>query len=306
MATPSAVSYTPVTLTPAAGLPVKVVEGGTLKSMRLMVVNSSGQLESPKAVRAIRQSYTSVTNMLSKPEFFCAQAGGSRDYPEMSMYAYTQSALLGFGALEFSCQRTSDGVWFGSYDLYLDRVSLGTATTTLNSSTMTWAQVQSREVRGSSAVNNSSQPNRPYARLIDVVDTYVKHPFIVGAKDATAHTAELLDLLDAHGGPSRFIMESPGVGNDTFLSLCTARGYKTIGIFQVSSIPVAAEVNKWDLVGMNSDSTQPQVDQMKALITGGKRLIAYDVTTGAGITSSRAKGFGAFLCRGVVSSYTLL
>ena len=92
--------------------------------------------------------------MLAQSCFYCAHRGGSRDFPEMSLYAYGQSALVGYPALEISLARTSDGVWFGLHDASLDRTSFNTgggSGTTYVAASMTWAQVQSYYILGSMA-----------------------------------------------------------------------------------------------------------------------------------------------------------
>lgn len=61
--------------------------------------------------------------MLSQPMFYVAHRGGSREWPEMSLHAYTQAGFWGVGALEVSLARTSDGVWFGLHDADINRTS---------------------------------------------------------------------------------------------------------------------------------------------------------------------------------------
>ena len=60
--------------------------------------------------------YPSVQDMLTQPEFYSAHRGGSADDPEMTMQAYRNSAKRGYGALEISLARSSDGIWFGLHD----------------------------------------------------------------------------------------------------------------------------------------------------------------------------------------------
>ena len=60
------------------------------------------------------------------------------DVVEHTMAAYTRAVECGVDALEISCHRTSDGVWFASHDSTLAR--LGGPSTPIRD--MTWAQVQ--------------------------------------------------------------------------------------------------------------------------------------------------------------------
>lgn len=63
---------------------------------------------------------------------------GAGDVVEHTMAAYTRAVECGVDALEISCHRTKDGVWFASHDSTLER--LGGPSTSIRD--MTWAQVQ--------------------------------------------------------------------------------------------------------------------------------------------------------------------
>lgn len=81
---------------------------------------------------------TSVSDLLSKAWFTIAHRGGSTSWPEHSKRAYTNAVAYGANALEFSCNRSSDGVWFGCHDSDLSRVGGPSGDLTK----MTWQQIQ--------------------------------------------------------------------------------------------------------------------------------------------------------------------
>src|SRR5690606_20228160 len=109
------------------------------------------------------EGYASIDEMLGTDPFYVAHRGGSVDWDEMTLRAYTNSVAWGAKALEVSVARTSDGVYFGLHDEYLDRTSLGNPSgTTLNPKTLTWAQVQSYDVFG----------REPYMRLEELTELY--------------------------------------------------------------------------------------------------------------------------------------
>lgn len=130
---------------------------------------------------AIRPGYASIDDMLAGSPFYIAHRGGSGDWDEMTLRAYTNSVAWGAGALEVSLARTSDGVYFGLHDEFLDRTSLGTNTSTLNPKNMTWAQVQQYDVFG----------RQPYMRLEEVVEAYGgSHVLFLDPKFVVRNTAE--------------------------------------------------------------------------------------------------------------------
>ena len=179
-------------------------------------VGTPSGLKKILGARKIQPKYGTVADMLADDEFYWAHRGGSAAFPEMSEYAYGQSALLGWPVLEMSLSRTSDGVWFGLHDKHLDRVALGTTGSTLDPTQMTWAQVQQYQTLGRTAYTNPSQPPRPFARLETVLDKHPDHLFVIDPKlqaSSLSKSNELLDMLDARGGRERFILKWFGPGD---------------------------------------------------------------------------------------------
>lgn len=193
--------------------------------------------------------FSSVDQMLRTPGATWAHRGGSRDWPEMSEYAYQQSALAGYGALEFSAQRTSDGWWFGLHDNSLDRTSGVSGVGPINA--LTRAQVESYQ----NTLNDDGTP-RPYWGLVDFLDRWTPtHVVIVDPKNALSHNEEFLDILDAHGGPSRIIWKWYGVGANVGAAAlaAAARGYRTWGYFyeeDVANGNLALYQGNYSLLGM--------------------------------------------------------
>jgi len=166
-----------------------------------------------------------VGDFLQAQHAYSAHRGGSTNWPEMSLRAYTQAVTRGFDCLEVSLARTSDGVWFGLHDASINRTS---GTTGLpNASSMTWADVQNYQIN--TPPGNPGYGPAPYMRLEELVDAYGKtHILMVDPKNQAGNSAnltELLDYMDAHGGPDRWIAKF--VGNaSVWLNLAKARGYE--------------------------------------------------------------------------------
>lgn len=273
--------------------------GSILTHAYVRVGDTGSTMSKISGMRAMLPRYRTVQDMLSQDEIYWAHRGGSRDFPEMSLYAYGQAALLSYGCLELSLARTSDGVWFGLHDENLNRTS---GTTGLGAaSTMTWAQVQTYEILGSMAANNPTQPNRPYARLEDILDTYSHHLFVIDVKYATAYREELLNILDSYGGAERFIGKSYGVGSAGFASSFTARGYQRWGYFYGSDIPSlnTTHVNQWTLIGMDYAASQSNWDTLASYRTNGQRMMGHICPDLAAVATARGKGAAGFMVSGV-------
>lgn len=111
---------------------------------------------------------------------------GAGDVVEHTMAAYTRAVECGVDALEISCHRTSDGVWFASHDSTLER--LGGPSTPIKN--MTWAQVQAAF---------AGRPEAMPVTLKDYLATYGgTHVTIFDPKTEMARSDEYLALLAPH------------------------------------------------------------------------------------------------------------
>lgn len=239
----------------------------------------SGKVQKTQAIRwdVFPNGYRSVTHMLQQPHFYTAHRGGSRDYPEMSMYAYQQSVFTNqYTAIEVSLARTSDGVWFGLHDSSLDRTSLNTgggSGTQLVAANMTWAQVQQYSILGSMAANNPGQANQPYMRWEELIAKFYGQVVIyVDPKVAISFRQELLNKMDAlPGDPTEwFVGKYYGVSggvNDTsgWNFDCHARGYRTWGYFYESdSANYTTYAPRWDIIGQDYNASQSAWNSLRA------------------------------------------
>ncbi|MGB4761921.1 MAG: glycerophosphodiester phosphodiesterase family protein [Candidatus Saccharimonas sp.] len=286
------------------GLPIKVSDGVGLVDATFQLSNGAGGLIVPGAYRAVRPGYSSVTQMLAQPMFYCAHRGGSRDFPEMSMYAYGQSALFGYPALELSLARTSDGVWFGLHDVTLDRTS---GVSGVDPATLTWAQVQTYQILGSMAAGNPSQPDRPYMRWEELMSFYYQtHIIFVDPKVAINYRTELLNIMDAMPGTptDRFVCKyygvSGGVGNTSGWNFDSkARGYKTWGYFyEADSANFATYAPRWDILGMDYSASQSAWNSLAAAAPG-KPIMGHICPSQAAVNTAVSKGAVGAMVSGV-------
>lgn len=240
--------------------------------------------------------FSSVTQMLATPGATWAHRGGSTNWPEMSKYAYEQATLAGYGALEFSANRTSDGVWVGCHDASLNRTSQTTGLA--NISSMTWAQVQTYQ----NSLNAAGTP-RPYYRLDQFLDDFTgTHVAIVDPKYAIGtYNTEFLNLLDAHGGNTKIVVKfyGVGVGATALADAATARGYQTWGYFYDTDVTgggLAADQSHWSILGMNYDAAQSAWD---AVLGYGKPVVGHIAASQANYNTAMSRGARMVQCANV-------
>lgn len=235
----------------------------------------------------IPQGYASVTDMLSRDVMYSAHRGGSVEYPEMSLRAYTQAVIEGFGCLELSIARTSDGVFIGCHDAYLNRV-VGEPGTDLVVSGMTWAQVQTYMIQP--PAGHPERPAQPFMRIEELIAAYGKsHVIMLDPKSVSpTHYPTLLDITDAAGGPSRWLGKWVGA-NSTWSTALKARGYKAWGAYYNSDdqTMVANSVGQWDLLGFNYGAPQEDWD---FILSFGKPVLGHVCPDQASVDTAIAKG----------------
>lgn len=251
---------------------------------------SAGGARTPSQVIPVRRGFNTVAEMLATPGFTWAHRGGSASYPEMSLYAYTQAVVRGYGVLEVSLGRTSDGVWFGLHDQTTDRTSGGTYG---NASSQTWAQIQSQQ-----NVFGPGDP-QPYMRWEEIVAAYGNtHILVIDPKYALgSHRTEFLNMVAADLNPERVIIKYSGGGsNATALSTAAqALGFETWGFFYADDASAGQGGNgnlqtwgpSWTLIGMAHGASQAIWDEALAL---GKPVIGHIAIDQTAYNTAMSKG----------------
>ncbi|QQG50549.1 MAG: hypothetical protein HZB75_03370 [Candidatus Saccharibacteria bacterium] len=244
----------------------------------------------PANVIPVRRGFNSVAEMLATPGFTWAHRGGSASYPEMSLFAYTQAVVRGYGVLEVSLARTSDGVWFGLHDISTDRTSGGTYG---NASSQTWAQIQAQQ--------NLIGPGdpQPYMRWEEIVAAYGStHIFVIDPKYTLgSYRTEFLNMVSNDLASERVIIKYSGGGSGaTALSTAAqALGFETWGYFYAEDASAAQGGNGnlqtwgpyWTLIGMVRSASQAIWNEAIAL---GKPVIGHVITDQATYDEAISKG----------------
>lgn len=253
----------------------------------------------PADVVPMRRGFSSVAEMLATPGVTWAHRGGSASYPEMSLHGYTQSVARGYGVLEISMARTSDGVWFGLHDQTTDRTSGGTYG---NASSQTWAQIQTQQ--------NTYGPGdpQPYLRWEELVEKYgSSHIIMADLKHAIAgYRTEFLTMVYNDLGPTRAIIKFSGSGSGSAALAIDAQalGFETWGYFYPADASSALGGNgnmqtwahNWTLLGMEYNASQAVWDEALAF---GKPVYGHIIPNQAAYNTAMAKGASGAQVSGV-------
>jgi len=261
----------------------------------------AGGARTPADLNPMRRGFNTVADMLAKPGFTWAHRGGSVSYPEHSLYAYTQAVARGYGVLEVSLARTSDGVWFGLHDQTTDRSSGGTYG---NASSQTWAQIQAQQI----VIGPQGAP-QPYMSLNQLVSIYGNtHVFVLDPKYALGtYRTEFLNLANTLLGPTKAIIKysGPGSGAAGLSTAAQAMGFETWGFFYAGDASAAQGGNgalqtwgpSWTIIGMEYGASQAIWDECIALgrpIVGhiAPNQAAYDMAIAKGASGVQVSGVG--------------
>jgi hypothetical protein len=281
-----------------AGVGITAYNGSKVAT-KVYYTTSNG-IRTPSALVPMRRGFNTVAEMLAKPGFTWAHRGGSLHYPEMALYSYTQSVLRGYGVLEVSLARTSDGVWFGLHDQTTDRTSGGTYG---NASSQTWAQIQAQQ----NTVGTTGAP-QPYMRWEQLIAIYGKtHIIVADPKFALgSYRTEFLNMVNRDLGPTRAIIKYFGGGSGAALLSTDARalGFETWGFFYANNASSANGGDgqlqtwgpNWTILGMDYNASQAIWNEAKAL---GKPVVAHIVPDQAGYDSAILKGASGAQVSGV-------
>jgi hypothetical protein len=242
-----------------------------------------------------------VTPLLAARPFYVAHRGGWRNWPEMSMEAYSNSVRRGVDALEVSLARTSDGVWFGLHDRTLDRTS---GTRGFVASEQTWAEVRKHTITAA-ATDAPSQPARPYMTFGQLVKAYgTTHTIFVDPKWASPdHYSELLELMDAAvAQPAQTFIAKAYCTGVEWAAAAASHGYLTWGYYYASEIAASDALlpstqENWNLLGLDYDGSTAAWASIRRY---GKPVIGHVVPNKAAAETAMAKGATGLVVSGVV------
>lgn len=231
-----------------------------------------------------------VEALLATRGFVVAHRGGSRDWPEMSAFAYERAAALGADALELSLSRTADGVWFGLHDGTLDRTS---GTRGLKASEHTWADVASYRI-SPAGTRDPAQPKRPYARLEELLERWGgRRVLFVDPKAVSARFhPELVTALRRVPDSQDWVVAKAPVATTSWADAARREGWRSWGFCWARELDADPELltrtaASWDLLGLDVGAPDARWAQVLGL---GRPVLAHVLTTPAQLERARALG----------------
>lgn len=275
----STCAWTSIALQPAP----ETQAAGQQQTTPVVVVGSDGQ-RTPATPQNVSPSVpATVSGLLTRSTpWLVAHRGGSANWPEMSLKAYTESVSRGVEALELSFTLTSDGVAAALHDQTLQRVDPTAPDTPVGS--MTWEQVRQYHTVG-----------EPIICLQDLQAAFGQdHVLFIDPKYSAAQHATYLPWLD----PERTILKFSG--DAAWLAdIWRRQGFTTWGYMYADSIDdgrAEAWARHWDLIGVPWDA--PESTWAKAA-TYGKPILGHICPSQAALDACIGHGAVGAMCSAV-------
>ena len=270
----------------------KVVPGVAITEGKLdnpVFIYENGE-ERPATMKAVPRGYKDIGTMMITRGFLIAHRGGSVSWPEASMRAYTNAVMYGAGALEVSCQKTKDGVWFLNHDRTLQRVDKSAPDTPVTE--MTWADIQKYHTIG-----------EPFMTVEEYFASYgSSHITVLDPKYSAAQWQELKKFFptDAQGRIIwKFSIDAGWLANQW-----KADGWKCWGYSypdQVTDGRINEWYKPWDYIGMSWEASDEVWRRTTAL---GKPVWAHICPTRQAYDDGLAKGAVGCMVSGVANIYS--
>lgn len=289
----NALGFAWVDLVPlVADVPQKVVPGVAIAEGKLdnpVFIYENGE-ERPATMKAVPRGYKDIGTMMITRGFLIAHRGGSVSWPEASMRAYTNAVMYGAGALEVSCQKTKDGVWFLNHDRTLQRVDKSAPDTPVTE--MTWADIQKYHTIG-----------EPFMTVEEYFAAYgSSHITVLDPKYSAAQWQELKKFFpsDAQGRIIwKFSIDAGWLANQW-----KSDGWKCWGYSYPDHV-TDGRINEWhkpwDYIGMSWEASDEVWRRTTAL---GKPVWGHICPTRQAYDDALAKGAVGCMVSGVANIYS--
>lgn len=270
----------------------KVVPGVAITEGKLdnpVFIYENGE-ERPATMRAVPRGYKDIGTMMITRGFLVAHRGGSVSWPEASMRAYTNAVMFGAGALEVSCQKTKDGVWFLNHDRTLQRVDKNAPNTPVTE--MTWAEIQKYTTIG-----------EPFVTVEEYFAAYgSSHITVLDPKYSAAQWQELKKFFpsDAQGRIIwKFSIDAGWLANQWKTDGWKCWGYSYPD--QVTDGRINEWHKPWDYIGMSWEASDEVWRRTTAL---GKPVWGHICPTRQAYDDALAKGAVGCMVSGVANIYS--
>lgn len=286
---------------PILGTQILLGDGSTA---RLSYIDALGERRAPTSVRLLKPGFRDAEQFVNTSGATMAHRGGSESFPEMSEYAYDQAILRGFGTLEFSAQRTSDGWWFGCHNPDINAIAGETGLP--NISAMTRAEIETYANVSNPTIGH---PSRPFFGLEDFLQKYgSQYVLMLDPKNALTFNSEFLDICENIVDPSRMIWKYylGGVGSNNPSNGALAAynrgwggtwGYAYSDDIDSGAFAEHASKPQWTILGMNIGAAQGYWDTALAI---EKPVIGHIANSQADYNTAISKGANMVQCADII------
>ena len=233
----------------------------------------------------------SIQSLLSDPPFVIGTRGGSRDWPEMTVYGFEQAAAIPeIRAMEALVARTKDGVLVCSSEPTTERLT-GRRLTIADE---TWATLSELKVHARET-KEPDQPAQPFARLDDIIDRFIdRFVFFVEPLSAATVTNLMPKLISLHA-PNRIVWKQPI--NSSRFGEAKLHGFSTWGYVLSdpahlgSNLKRHAASDEIDMIGASITKPKLAASVLDVAERYDKVPIAWNVRSGSELSKAVTKGF---------------
>jgi hypothetical protein len=243
------IGITPSVTSPPTSFAVKVWDGGAEVDGHIWVYDGSEEKPVQDVLALPHQGYTisqMEADITNGDMVYWAHRGGSLNFSEMTMRAYTNAIWHGAKVLEYSARRTADGVWIGMHDVTLDRVTALTG----NVSSYNWGDLEGVPVDTPVADGGT------ISRIEDLIAAYPDFVLIFDDKSNTFQSEFLTLLKTVPDWQEHVIVKFDGQYAASMGAAAKAEGFKTCAYFYDDAVdtylaPIATYI---DYIGLNYDA----------------------------------------------------
>lgn len=277
---------------PSSAVDTIDVENGEGDSVEAWLWDGSTELALSQimAIPANKRSFTisQMDAMIANNEtVYWAHRGGSADWSEMTMRAYTNAIWWGAKALEVSCRQSSDGVFIMSHDNTMERTTADTSTiSTTNSSLLLGVPVDTPITGG------------VVGRLEDLLEAY-PDIIILADRKAQGNMTNFFNMLKTvPDWQEHVIVKFDGQWDKTTGSTAYAQGFKTCAYLYDTNYADHLEsiLPYVDYLGLNYNASQTIWDEF---VSTGKVLWGHVCPNQSTANTAIAKGASIIQCSGV-------
>ena len=275
----------PATTPPAlTGPTIEYIKNGAIVAAEILYRKAGTLVSVDRALKLPRRRLT-VARWLSEKPSYMIHRGGSADWVEHTMRAYTNAVWLGARNIEVSVWFSTDNVAYACHDADLAAMTNGADARRID-------QLSSAELDQVVITKAGAGSGEKLVRLSTIIAKFGDYCVITIEDKSYSHMIQLIGLLESmypKDAVTRFIIKAFGAGGTGHMTLPNSKGYKSWGYFYTASGQTPPEqapekAALYTTIGIPWDSPQSSYDAAKAL---GIPLVIHIVPSAAAAQTAR-------------------